>query len=418
MKKPIEWKLKAIALGVAASLLLTPTPVRSAVQDNLESAVALVIGEKADTTDKENYTDSTVCAKLNLMQNELNVLQDDVTELKDTSPSTQTQVNITKKDGIYNQFYWDTMTMVGDDIYVIGTYHTTSRHLLRWHVNKWEVLGKLPDAIYNLNEHNTRLIYFDGFVYLFAIEQNKSVVNVFKYTDENGFSWVSSQEGMKNLGKIVLYKDKVHIFGGDSYINSHITWDGSNWEVLEDIPYKTDKKCCVAVFQDSLYYICYGTDNKVHVLKYNETSLEDESITTMTSYYAFFLTATDDALYLLVTASSDRGVNVYRVNIDLSVESLTSSSNGLSFAYSRSGHMFGGFSGTEKDMLNEYVWLDEQFVPSQLHKLYALEGEKIICDKTRTFVYGDNIEEIPEGWKVTANGNIGIEGECLYTIEH
>lgn len=67
---------QGVALGLAIALFIYPTPVRSAVQDNLESAVALVVGEKADTTSKDSYNDATICAKLNYMEKQMAALEE------------------------------------------------------------------------------------------------------------------------------------------------------------------------------------------------------------------------------------------------------------------------------------------------------------------------------------------------------
>lgn len=72
-KKGME-KIRAVAFCLIFAMIWNAIPVTANVSDNLQSAVARVIGQKNDTTTAEGYRNATIAAKLNYLENEISNL--------------------------------------------------------------------------------------------------------------------------------------------------------------------------------------------------------------------------------------------------------------------------------------------------------------------------------------------------------
>lgn len=68
-KAPSYWR--AVAFCIIFTMIWNTTPISASVQDNLQSAITKILGQKSETTNEANFNNASTNAKLNYLNSKM-----------------------------------------------------------------------------------------------------------------------------------------------------------------------------------------------------------------------------------------------------------------------------------------------------------------------------------------------------------
>lgn len=92
-KEDYKYRLRALAFCLIFALVWNAIPVTANVSDNLQSAVAHLLGQRNETTTSADYANASTNAKLNYLNGQIATLNGQVTSLKTQVTTLQSKVD-------------------------------------------------------------------------------------------------------------------------------------------------------------------------------------------------------------------------------------------------------------------------------------------------------------------------------------